>query len=148
MDQRRDVARPRKKLSPSEGSEKNQEGAAAKPLEDGPGVVALPEPETDEKAITAKFLAIHDFPTHGSFPLHGSNLGLLAKLPRGRCAHADAVRTEVVGIGSLPSLGSPLQRPEVHLHHDREPFFFPAIETAFFTHAARAFPGKPACGLH
>src|SRR5437870_9706697 len=70
-----------------------------KPPQDGPRDVAFPDLDTHEKPIIVESLAIDHLTAHGSLPTHWSNLCVLTKLPGAGCAHAGAMRTEIVGIG-------------------------------------------------
>ena len=96
--------------------------------------------QTDEKTPVAKFLAIDHLTLHGVFSFGRSNLHLLAELPGDGGVHANAVRTDIVGIGSLTQFAacSPYRR-KGHFHHDRKSSFFSAGEAPVRAHSAVPF---------
>src|ERR1700745_1374065 len=74
---------------------------AVKPSQDGPRNAAFPDLDTHEKPIIVESLAIDHLTAHGSLPTRRSNLCVLTKLPGAGCAHAGAVRTEIVSVRSF-----------------------------------------------
>jgi hypothetical protein len=128
-------------ISPSHSAENVRENETVKPLQNRPGDVPVGKLETHEKAFFADSLAIDHLTPHGDFPLHGSNLGLLARLPEASGMHANAMPTDIVRVRSFPSFAT--RAPyggEIHLHHDGESSFFPAAEAATIRfHAVCAF---------
>lgn len=103
--------------------------------------------EPHKKARFVKLLAVNDFSLHGRPLVDGSNLYLIAWLPAMGGTDANALGTEIIGIGLFFDFARlRRQSQEPNHHHDREPFFRPAGQILSkmhtFTYRARNLAAK------
>lgn len=94
------------------------------PLQDAPGGAPIVKLKSNKEAGLVELLAVDDFSLHGRPLVDRSNFDLVAGLPTMRRTDANALGTEIIGVGLLFDFaGFRRKSRQADHHHDGEPLF-------------------------